>query len=602
MTIQGTLTTGRMAVSQCVSLGADGGVVFAHSAATSYDPTAAPLTDADGAPVDADALAAEPYRSLSLVCSLCNAAHIMHAPERGSWEHTGEPTEAALRTLAEKIGAAGVPESSEEAPERTSDYWRRQHQIVATLEFSRERKSMSVITVRAEAPPHGAPPSAYSLLVKGAPESVIERCDYVMLANGTSVPLTARTRAMLDDAVREMAGGSSALRCLACALRHGLSAPPSALPLSEPAQFATIESGLTLVGVVGLRDPPRPEVADAIATCVSAGIRVVCITGDNPITAAALCKSVGLLDETFDDESASADGLANTARLAYTGREFSALDDAAKRDAVKVAALFSRTEPAHKLQLVGLLQEAGHVVAMTGDGVNDAPALKRANIGVAMGSGTAVAKGAADMVLADDNFSTIVAAVEEGRCIFNNTQATPPLAPPPPPRTLPPNPTRATHTSPTHATHPSPTHARLHAHPTSARNTAKCSAHADPATATLSPCPLVPRLHPPRASSSRARTRTPARLPRTPAHARACPRTHAHARARTQLRHHARSPRRLRLRCVAGLHPLPHLLQHRRGRLHLPRGGARPARGPRPGAATLGQSGHRRPPCDRAHL
>ena len=147
----------------------------------------------------------------------------------------------------------------------------------------------------------------------------------------------------------------------------------------------------------------------------------MCITGDNPATAAALCKSVGILDQRYELPAPGAPPSANA--LAYTGREFGQMDQPAQLSAATSGCLFSRTEPTHKLQLVGLLQEAGEVVAMTGDGVNDAPALKRANIGVAMGSGTAVAKGAADMVLANDNFSTIVAAVEEGRSIFNNTQA-----------------------------------------------------------------------------------------------------------------------------------------------------------------------------------
>ena len=429
----GTLTTGRMAVWEVVTVAADGTLSHAASKATGYDPTSEPLVSPmlDGAPLEAETLAAEPYRSLGAVCGLCNDAHIHYASETSKWEHTGMPTEAALRTLCEKLGAPGVPEADEDAPERASDYWRRNHSLVATLEFERTRKSMSVITCRADAAPAsaslggaaslaalaGVPPSAFSVLVKGAPESVLERCDRVLLAGGQTATLNARMREALNEAVAQMAGGASALRCLACAMRHGLSAHPSQLPLHDPLRFVEVETGLTFVGLVGLRDPPRPEVAQAIETCRLAGIRVVCITGDNAATAGALCRSIGVLDDSYELGSDASRG------LAYTGREFGALDLASQRAAVKSAALFSRTEPTHKLQLVQLLQEAGEVVAMTGDGVNDAPALKKANIGVAMGSGTAVAKGAADMVLADDNFSTIVAAVEEGRSIFNNTQA-----------------------------------------------------------------------------------------------------------------------------------------------------------------------------------
>jgi len=428
----GTLTTGRMAASAVVTVNADGSLAHASSTATGYDPTSAPLLAADGTPLEPATLTAEPFKSLGAVCGLCNQAHISYSAERAAWEHTGMPTEAALRTLTEKLGAPGVPEASEDAPERASDCWRRTHALVATLEFERTRKSMSVITCRTDAVDGGTlagathtslaalsavPPSAFSILVKGAPESVLERCDRVLLKGGTTAPLTPPLREALNEAVAKLAGGSLALRCLACALRHGLSAHPSQLPLHDPSRFGEVEAGLTFVGLVGLRDPPRPEVAQAIETCRLAGIRVLCITGDNAATAAALCKSVGILDDSYDASAPSARA------LALTGREFGAMTISEQRAAVARCALFSRTEPMHKLQLVQLLQEAGEVVAMTGDGVNDAPALKKANIGVAMGSGTAVAKGAADMVLADDNFSTIVAAVAEGRSIFNNTQA-----------------------------------------------------------------------------------------------------------------------------------------------------------------------------------
>lgn len=281
-----------------------------------------------------------------------------------------------------------------------NDHFGSQFKRTVTLEFTRDRKSMSVAIT------NGA---QNTLLVKGAPESILDRCAFVRVSSSEApVPMTPAIRDELNKKILEY-GKGYALRCIGLAKIDNID--PASFDLREQSSFVKYESNMTFIGLVGMMDPPRPEVAASIEKCKTAGIRVIVITGDNKNTAEAICRSIGVFgaDEDLTGKS-------------YTGREFDELSHSEKVEAVKRANLFSRTEPAHKQELVDLLQSLGEIVAMTGDGVNDAPALKRADIGVAMGSGTDVAKLAADMVLADNNFATIEKAVEEGRSIYNNTK------------------------------------------------------------------------------------------------------------------------------------------------------------------------------------
>jgi magnesium-transporting ATPase (P-type) len=230
--------------------------------------------------------------------------------------------------------------------------------------------------------------------VKGAPERVLELCDR-QFREAADEPLDA---AIWRSAIDYLADRGQRVIAFASKL-----APPDA----EKLDFADLESGgLTLIGLIGLIDPPRPEAVRAIADCRAAGIDVKMITGDHASTAAAIARELGL-----------GEGPVET----LTGRAVDAMDDAALRAALPGTAVFARTSPEHKLRLVEALQADGAVVSMTGDGVNDAPALKRADVGVAMGhKGTEAAKEAAEMVLADDNFATIAAAVREGRIVYDN--------------------------------------------------------------------------------------------------------------------------------------------------------------------------------------
>uniref|UniRef100_A0A673LHC7 Calcium-transporting ATPase n=1 Tax=Sinocyclocheilus rhinocerous TaxID=307959 RepID=A0A673LHC7_9TELE len=342
---------------------------------------------------------------LATICALCNDSSLDYNESKGVFEKVGEATETALTCLVEKMNVFDTDVRSLSKIERANACNSVIKQLMKkefTLEFSRDRKSMSVYCS-----PNKAKSSSAKMFVKGAPEGVIERCTYVRVG-GSRVPLTQGIKDKIMSVIREYGTGRDTLRCLALATRDS-PLKKDEMILSETARFAEYESDLTFVGCVGMLDPPRTEVAASIKLCRLAGIRVIMITGDNKGTAVAICRRIGIFSEEDDVN-----------RMAFTGREFDDLSLHAQREAVMSARCFARVEPSHKSKIVEFLQGFDEITAMTGDGVNDAPALKKAEIGIAMGSGTAVAKTASEMVLADDNFSTIVAAVEEGRAIYNN--------------------------------------------------------------------------------------------------------------------------------------------------------------------------------------
>uniref|UniRef100_A0A8C2PSY8 Calcium-transporting ATPase n=1 Tax=Cyprinus carpio TaxID=7962 RepID=A0A8C2PSY8_CYPCA len=336
---------------------------------------------------------------LATICALCNDSSLDFNETKGVYEKVGEATETALTCLVEKMNVFDTDVRSLSKIERANACNSvKNYTINKTLceHFSPETGSPCLCTI-----------DNLGCLLQGAPEGVIDRCTYVRVG-GSRVPLTQGIKDKIMSVIKEYGTGRDTLRCLALATRDS-PLKKDEMILSDTASFAQYESDLTFVGCVGMLDPPRTEVAASIKLCRHAGIRVIMITGDNKGTAVAICRRIGIFSEEDDVN-----------RMAFTGREFDDLSPHDQREAVMGARCFARVEPSHKSKIVEFLQGFDEITAMTGDGVNDAPALKKAEIGIAMGSGTAVAKTASEMVLADDNFATIVAAVEEGRAIYNN--------------------------------------------------------------------------------------------------------------------------------------------------------------------------------------
>ncbi|WP_461209572.1 cation-translocating P-type ATPase [Desulfocurvus sp. DL9XJH121] len=360
----GTLTRGEMTVRRVVTL--DGHVRFSGRG---YAPEGG--LEGDSGPL-APADLPRAARRLLTACVLCSDADLRR-DERG-WSVSGGPTEGALLVAAMKAGL-------------DKDALRRERPRVMEIPFSSERKRMSVVCQ--------GPAGALDAYMKGAPERVLERCDRVAEGQGER-PMTEADREAVREAWRTMA--ANARRVLGLAWKP---CGAGGVPERE-----TVEQGMVFLGLAGMMDPPREEAVRAVAVCREVGIRPVMITGDHRLTAQAVAREIGIYRE---------------GDLLVTGEELATMSDEELQAQVERISVYARVSPMDKLKIVRAFKARGEVVAMTGDGVNDAPALKHADIGVAMGvSGTEVAREAADMVLTDDNFASIVQAVELGRWIYDN--------------------------------------------------------------------------------------------------------------------------------------------------------------------------------------
>ncbi len=365
----GTLTVGEMTVRLLFAAGK----IF-RVTGEGYGPSGEILLD--GARPD-EQQAEHAYALLTLLVG-CNGAHLSR--EEGAWQVIGDPTEGALLTAAMKFGI-------EQSVVETSFPKARE------FPFDSERKRMTVVRKMAG--------GQLRAMVKGAPDILLERCSHILKEEGV-LPISEQDRQVVTSRIVDMAQGS--LRVLAAAYRD----------VSEDeiknAEAESAERRLVFVGLAGMYDPPRAEVKDAVALCHSAGIRVVMITGDHPHTAVAIARELGL---------------ARSDEVAITGSDLDQLSEEELRRKVSRVTVYARVSAEHKLRIVRAWKASGGVIAMTGDGVNDAPAIKGADIGIAMGkTGTEVTKEVSDMVITDDNFASIAAAVEEGRGVYDNIKKT----------------------------------------------------------------------------------------------------------------------------------------------------------------------------------
>ncbi|KAJ1733594.1 hypothetical protein LPJ61_001486 [Coemansia biformis] len=452
----GTLTEGKMGMCELVDAS---GVLFEVTRSTSRNPNEGEVSyrghvDSEGAQVVHDAQKhSTAAADLSLVvCSLCNNAEIFYDAEAGQWSSLGDATEVAMALAAQKAGlakssmvaahsgAGAAPNASESSSSSSSPGDAPSLVLLAENAFDSDRKRMSVVFEARSGAPAMPGKRCLVTVVKGAPEEILSVCTHQagsasgfvhhgMAADGgparrpmrevtasivaclggadSAIPLTRELTQAAGQACEGMA--SRGLRVL------GMAAKVSYIDADEPITeealgLAWAEGGLVFTGLAGLIDPPRTGIVDSVRRCHNAGIKVVMITGDHIGTATAIAESIGIIRE---DQPST--------QRAISGAELDLLSDEATALLDPFPSVFARVSPENKIRIVRALQQGGHIVAMTGDGVNDAAAVKGADIGVAMGiGGTDITKQAADMVLLDDDFTTIVAAVEEGRRIFDN--------------------------------------------------------------------------------------------------------------------------------------------------------------------------------------
>lgn len=329
---------------------------------------------------------------------LCNNSQLRFNDEKKNWGILGDPTEGALIVAASKF-KNNINQLREEVPRVYENF------------FSSNRKMMSVVCRKNDEE------IAY---VKGAPLEILEKCNNVIDINsdGKTRPISEEDRQKIIKANDNFA--LSSLRVIALATKKmdfkedkkikdkNGEVISDFIPLNIKYDINEVEKGLTFIGLAAMQDPPRPEVEAAIVTCRKAGIKIIMITGDYGLTAESIARKIGLVK-------------GKEVRI-ITGADLEKLDDASLKEILKKEEIiFARVTPEHKLRIAQTLKSMGEIVAMTGDGVNDAPALKAADIGIAMGiSGTDVARESADMILTDDNFASIINAIEEGRAIFDN--------------------------------------------------------------------------------------------------------------------------------------------------------------------------------------
>ena len=349
-------------------------VVSAVTAESAYKVTGNGYAPEGEVKKDGNPTGKEPVLELmGRVSMLCNDAELFE--EEGAWKVEGDPTEGALYPFATKLGMGRQAEQAA-------------YPRIDAIPFESEHKFMATL--------HKAADGKQFLLVKGAPEVILDHCDRQQTADGQPAPIDRQHFMQASD---KLAGQGERVLGLAWLERPGLK--------TGSLTAADLPKNLVLLGLIGLLDPPRKEAIEAVRECHGGGIRVTMITGDHKITAAAIAKMLDIGD----------------GRTAITGAEIEEMDTASLQERVRNVDVFARASPEHKLRLVKAIQANKQIVAMTGDGVNDAPALKKADIGVAMGiKGTEVTKEAAGMVLADDNFASITAAVKEGRTVYNNIE------------------------------------------------------------------------------------------------------------------------------------------------------------------------------------